>query len=266
MKGLFFGLCRELLESGIAQEVNSYEDNNNIYVHTGLELEDIDFYYDLARKVPGKVLEVGCGYGRVLIELLKRGVQIEGVDISQTLLEFAKICGRRENVTPILYQMDMRKLNLPIETYDLIILPNFVMCYIKSYDEAKEILQGLKRILKPGGIIAFNFDTKDEQEISYGPALSNYDIEKDLKEAYTSIVQTEVYNEDLRLTNLATYVTKNEGTNIYVSSSLEFRWNFKKLVEIVKEIGLHIKNTYNDFEYTEFDVNADDECVILLSK
>jgi ubiquinone/menaquinone biosynthesis C-methylase UbiE len=45
--------------------------------------EDIKFYKNQALKINGKVLEVGCGTGRIYLELLKKGVDIYGIDISK---------------------------------------------------------------------------------------------------------------------------------------------------------------------------------------
>ncbi|HEY3522937.1 MAG TPA: methyltransferase domain-containing protein, partial [Candidatus Limnocylindrales bacterium] len=44
--------------------------------------DDIAFYGELAREVGGHVLEVGCGTGRVAIELARDGYDVTGVDVS----------------------------------------------------------------------------------------------------------------------------------------------------------------------------------------
>lgn len=52
------------------------------------DLEEID--NALSHIKSGKILEIGCGTGRVLYHLLKQGFEIIGVDNSRRMLEIAK--------------------------------------------------------------------------------------------------------------------------------------------------------------------------------
>ena len=61
---------------------------------------DIDFYLKEAKKVRGKVLEVGCGTGRVYLELLKNGVDVYGIDISGEMLRVLKKKAREMGIKP----------------------------------------------------------------------------------------------------------------------------------------------------------------------
>src|ERR1700735_3272598 len=50
------------------------------------DLVDVPFYVDVARKSGGPVLEIACGTGRVLLPIAREGIEIEGVDISESML------------------------------------------------------------------------------------------------------------------------------------------------------------------------------------
>src|SRR5437667_10178149 len=39
------------------------------------DLVDLPFYFDLARKIGGPVLEMGCGTGRVLLPIARAGIE-----------------------------------------------------------------------------------------------------------------------------------------------------------------------------------------------
>ena len=49
------------------------------------DLIDVPFYVDLAKRIGGPVLEIGCGTGRVL-PTARAGIAIHGVDSSQPML------------------------------------------------------------------------------------------------------------------------------------------------------------------------------------
>src|SRR5258706_3329178 len=48
---------------------------------------DVGFYVDEATDAGGRVLEVGCGTGRILLAVARAGSAIEGVDSSAEMLE-----------------------------------------------------------------------------------------------------------------------------------------------------------------------------------
>ena len=50
------------------------------------DLVDVPFYVDVARKSGGPVLEIACGTGRVLLPIAREGIEIEGVDNSESML------------------------------------------------------------------------------------------------------------------------------------------------------------------------------------
>ena len=53
--------------------------------------QEVDFVVDHLGLTPGaRVLDVGCGPGRHAHELARRGIEVHGVDISETFVELAR--------------------------------------------------------------------------------------------------------------------------------------------------------------------------------
>ena len=50
------------------------------------DLIDVPFYVDLAKRIGGPVLEIGCGTGRVLLPTARAGITIHGLDSSLAML------------------------------------------------------------------------------------------------------------------------------------------------------------------------------------
>ena len=48
--------------------------------------DDFEFMLSLARETQGRVLEVGCGTGRLLLPMLREGLDARGFDVSEPLL------------------------------------------------------------------------------------------------------------------------------------------------------------------------------------
>jgi hypothetical protein len=68
---------------------HSYDRIADVYatdMGASMRFDDIGYYRDLCRRVGGKVLELGCGTGRILLPLLAAGVDIEGLDRSAPML------------------------------------------------------------------------------------------------------------------------------------------------------------------------------------
>ena len=59
--------------------------------------QDVNFFVELARQANGRVLEVGCGSGRVLIPTARAGVDIVGLDLSHSMLS---ICRKKLSEEP----------------------------------------------------------------------------------------------------------------------------------------------------------------------
>ena len=261
----FFGYSKMLIEEGIAKIVDPFNDED-IYINTGLKLEDVEFYYEEAKQCNGKVLELGCGYGRILLALLKRGIDIDGLEKSKELVKYILNKSKELELQTKVYIDHMQNVKNIKCSYDLVICPNYVMDYIRSYDEFVELLKSIYCLLGQNGKLIFNIDIKETDEKNYGPAISCYSFNKEEKKAYMSIIETRVIDDDCRLCNLTTYISQGEQTSVFVSFTKEFRWDFGKLINCITSSGFEVDNLYRDYDKSEFKSGRDSECVLILKK
>jgi SAM-dependent methyltransferase len=91
-----------------------------------------------------KVLDAGCGDGRLVYELNKAGINAEGVDYSEQAIMFARAFNPNSNF----YVQSLEKLNLK-KKYDIITLIE-TLEHIKP-NEIKKIILGLSKHLKLQG-------------------------------------------------------------------------------------------------------------------
>ena len=97
------------------------------------------------RWAPGSVLDAGCGFGRVAIELAARGVDVVGVDLDGDLLERA----RRRAPALEWHLCDLADLDLD-RTFDLVVQAGNVIGFVAPERRAAAI-EACARHVSPGG-------------------------------------------------------------------------------------------------------------------
>jgi SAM-dependent methyltransferase len=111
--------------------------------------DDVDYFHSAAARCGEPVLDLGCGTGRVLLPLLRAGIDIDGTDASADMLMWCRDAAQAEGLSVGLYQQAMHELNLP-RGYRMA-----YMCGAFGIGGTREQdLEGLRRIrklLQPGG-------------------------------------------------------------------------------------------------------------------
>ncbi len=103
-------------------------------------------------KVPYRVLDAGCGTGRMAIELARRGVDIVGVDLDEVMLTQARAKAPRLD-----WRLgDLSTINIG-QQFDIVVLAGNVMIYLTPGTEAAT-LENMVRHLKPGGLLVAAFE------------------------------------------------------------------------------------------------------------
>lgn len=116
----------------------------------GHSFGDIEFYLERLSDMDGKVLEAGCGSGRVLIPLLQAGVDIIGLDSSKAMLDSCRRRCKTLNLNPELYEAQMHTFTLPYK-FDAIIIPAGSFQLVESREQATAALNRFFNYLNPGG-------------------------------------------------------------------------------------------------------------------
>lgn len=127
------------------------------HAHHGAFAEDLSFWKGLAAESGGPVLTLGCGTGRVAVPIAAAGIPTVGVDWDAGMLNFLRrrLAPRGEGLPLRLVQADFRALPLRAAAFPLAVLPCNTYTTVPPR-ERRTFLQGVARVLRPGGLFAFS--------------------------------------------------------------------------------------------------------------
>jgi ubiquinone/menaquinone biosynthesis C-methylase UbiE len=113
-----------------------------------VEALEKELFFRLMRPVSGaRVLDAGCGTGRLTAELARKGFMVTGVDISPAMLKKARDRTRLlRNVT--LLHADVEKLPFPDAAFDLVV----AFTVLEFTTNPGAAVRELWRVVKPGGV------------------------------------------------------------------------------------------------------------------
>ena len=201
---------------------------------------DRGFYRDRIRESGQPALDVGCGTGRLLLDYMADGLDVDGVDNSPEMLALCREKASARGLEPTLYQQAMESLELP-RRYRTIIVPSSSFQLVIEPDAAGEAMRRFHDHLEPGGSLVMPFmilwagppqtaeqaetwRKKAEQERPDGSLVrrwtrARYDTELQLEhteDRYEVIVQGAVVQEERHRRSPATrWYTQRQSLDLY---------------------------------------------------
>ena len=120
--------------------------------------DDRFFFLNAVRNAGQPVLDIGCSTGRLLLDFMAQGIDIDGVDNSPDMLALCQQKAQKLGLQPKLYQQTMETLDLPRQ-YRTIIVPSSSFQLLTDPSAAAEAMRHFFQHLEPGGTLAMAFMT-----------------------------------------------------------------------------------------------------------
>lgn len=122
--------------------------------------QDIHGEADLVESLLGtgrRILDAGCGTGRVAIELARRGVDVAGIDADESMLATART--KAPELRWLRGDLADSALGGP---FDLTVLAGNVMIFLEPGSEGR-VLANLVTALRPGGLLVAGFSVRPDR-------------------------------------------------------------------------------------------------------
>ena len=219
---------------------------------------DVQFYVDEARSAGGRVLEVGCGTGRILLPIARSGHTIEGLDSSPQMLARCEAKLRAES-DPVrgrvtLQQGDARSFDLGRQ-FDLVIAPFRVVQHLTTIDAQLGFLSSVAKHLAPGGRFTFDVFNPDFAKLVSADGTERQDTPETPMAGgrwfrRAGRVSRVRWIDQVSEIELVYYVSSEPGGKVerYVQS-FDMRWYLRaELVNLLARAGFSVRSVYGDFD------------------
>ena len=120
---------------------------------------DIPFYLEYAQKQKGSILDLGCGTGRVSLELAKAGYSVTGLDLSEPMLEIYrnKIKKLPDYIRERMQIIHGNMIGFSINNkFSLVIAPFRVFQVLTRDDDIRNCLACIRNHLDSNGVFIIN--------------------------------------------------------------------------------------------------------------
>jgi ubiquinone/menaquinone biosynthesis C-methylase UbiE len=118
---------------------------------------DVSFWRRVARRTSGRILELGCGTGRILKPLTRDGLDIVGIDRSAAML--ARTRGRRRGTSAGQLRVvrgDVRALPFADARFSLVLAPYGILQSLLRDPDLVATLSSVARVLEAGGLFGID--------------------------------------------------------------------------------------------------------------
>ena len=223
-----------------------------------------DFLEEIMRREsaskPELVLDLGCGTGKMTIELASRGYDMTGIDYSAEMLDVARSEAEHRDMDVLWLCQDMREFEL-YGTVDFAVCCLDGINHLTSPKDLSKCFDLVHNYLIPDGIFVFDINGRAKFENIY--AQNSYVMEED---GATCIWQN-FYNPKTRICDF--YITlfkecEDGRYERYDEEQRERMYTLRSMRSALESASLEFIGAYSDFDFTP--ATDDDERIYIVAR
>ena len=208
---------------------------------------DDDFFLAVVNEAPAaRVLDLGCGTGRLTLGMAAAGHSVTGVDPARPMLDAARAKPGADRVTWIEGTSGALRPAAFADAFDVAVMTSHVAQFLVPDEEFGETLADLKRALVPGGRLTF--DSRDPRARGWerwNPADSRRELTlPDGREVTTWTEATEAGNGAVGIMGHNVFPG---GEDVISTAVLRFRTE-DEIRRALREAGFAVEQVYGGWQ------------------
>jgi len=122
--------------------------------HDDVNEAELHFFRRAIEQNGQPALDLACGTGRILVHLVKHGLEVHGCEASVEMINFCQERGETEGIIPVTFVQEPSVLDLPQKYCTILMCDSFGLT--GSRKQELECVRRVARHLEPGGAFVFN--------------------------------------------------------------------------------------------------------------
>ncbi len=204
-------------------------------------------YQEIGAKESNLILDLACGTGRLTLELLKKGADVIGTDLSAEMLMIARERCADKGFFPLLLGQDMRELDL-YGTVDVAVSATNSLNYLPSEGDLKKVFALVHNFLTPNGLFFFDINSLYKFEHLYGENVYTFESENGF------CVWQNHYLKSKKRADFLLTIFKKEKDGRYTrleEEQSQYYYSNRTVKRLLKETGFEFLSLSADFKGTE---------------
>jgi ubiquinone/menaquinone biosynthesis C-methylase UbiE len=219
--------------------------------------EDDLFMSVLAERSAPRVVDLGCGTGRLAIEMAKVGHDVTGIEPARASLDAAQRKPGAERVQWVEGSAD----KLKAKAYDTAVMTSHVAQFLVDDGEWQRALQALRRSLDRGGRLIFDSrDPDDRRWERWNPAESRRTVV--LPGGEPVEVWVEVTSEVDRVVEFTAHYLFADGAERTSESVMRFR-SEREIRSSLEDAGFDVDRIYGGWSRERVGLSEDGELIVV---
>lgn len=208
-------------------------------------------YYNFIVKIlkklkfkPESILEVACGTGKLMELFHKKGYQIEGLDLSEGMLNIAKKKGLK------VYQGNMINFRLN-KKYDLILNIFDSLNYIQKLTDLQKCFVTTNRHLNKNGLFIFDMNS----DFKINKVIPKFKTEY-YKIGNTELIWLNSHKQNKWVSEMIMFCKTNKKYERFYEKHIEKAYKLIKIKNLLKKANFELINIYSDFNFSKVKKNS----------
>ena len=215
-------------------------------------IDDIPFYIRQVKKYGDPVLELACGTGRVTIPLAESGINITGIDISESMLSHAQAKTKEKEVAIEWIKGDCRDFKLN-KKFNLIMFPFNTIAILQELKSIESCFSSVRNHLHDNGRFIIDFFnprldilTKDQNERDVIAKYPDPDGKGNIL-----VAESHFYDAASQISRVKNYYMIGDQKEVAVDFNMRIFYP-QELDALIRYNGFTIEAKYGNYDETPF--------------